>query len=83
MFCAVRLAERLGRVEAAMTARIRSLLETFGLPVEVPSLDRQPILDSLMHDKKVHTATSPSSCQAAWATWNWSAISQRTISCTF
>ena len=53
MVCAARLAERLGRVDAAFTARLRSLLETFGLPVEVPKLDRQQILDSMMHDKKV------------------------------
>ena len=34
MVCAARLAERLGRVDAAFTARLRALLETFGLPVE-------------------------------------------------
>ena len=53
MVCAARLAERLGRVDAAFTARLRSLLETFGLPVEVPKFDPQQILDSMMHDKKV------------------------------
>jgi 3-dehydroquinate synthase len=53
MVCAARLAERLGRVDAPCTARLRSLLEKFGLPVEVPKLDRRQILDSMMHDKKV------------------------------
>jgi len=53
MMCAARLAERLGRVDARFTSRLRSLLETFGLPVEVPQFDRQQILDSMMHDKKV------------------------------
>ena len=53
MVCAARLAERLGRVDAALTARLRSLLETFGLPVEVPAFDPQQILDSMTHDKKV------------------------------
>ncbi len=53
MVCAARLAERLGRVDAALAARLRALLETFGLPVEVPAFDPQQILDSMTHDKKV------------------------------
>ena len=53
MVCAARLAERTGRVDAAFTARLRALLKTFGLPVEVPKLDHQAILDVMMHDKKV------------------------------
>jgi 3-dehydroquinate synthase len=53
MFCAARLAERLNRVDAAFTSRLRSLLEAFGLPVSVPDLDRKQILDSMAHDKKV------------------------------
>ena len=53
MVCAARLAQRLGRVDAAFSARLRSLLETFGLPVEAPAFDSQRILDSMMHDKKV------------------------------
>jgi 3-dehydroquinate synthase len=53
MVCAARLAERLKRVDAKFTSRVRSLLETFGLPVQVPNLDRRQMLDSMMHDKKV------------------------------
>jgi 3-dehydroquinate synthase len=53
MVCAARLAERLGRVDAALTARIRSLLEAFGLSVDAPNFDPQQIFDSMMHDKKV------------------------------
>jgi 3-dehydroquinate synthetase len=53
MVCAARLAERLGRVGADFTARLHSLLKTFGLPVDVPQFDRRQILDSIMHDKKV------------------------------
>jgi 3-dehydroquinate synthase len=53
MICAARLAERLGRVDAAFTARLRALLETFDLPVDVPAFDPQQVLDSMMHDKKV------------------------------
>ncbi|MBU4270663.1 MAG: 3-dehydroquinate synthase [Planctomycetes bacterium] len=53
MICAARLAERLGRVDASYTDRLRALLQTFGLPVEPPKLDPQRVLDAMMHDKKV------------------------------
>ena len=53
MVCAARLAERLGRIDAALVDRLRKLLETLGLPVDVPKLDREKILDAMMHDKKV------------------------------
>ena len=52
MTCAARLAERMHRVDAAFTARLGSLLKTFGLPTCVPSLDRRRILDAMTHDKK-------------------------------
>ncbi len=53
MLCASRLAERLGRVETALTRRQRELLQALGLPVELPDLDRQAIVDAMTHDKKV------------------------------
>jgi len=53
MLCASRLAERLGRVDAALTRRQHELLETLGLPVAMPDLDRQKILETMTHDKKV------------------------------
>lgn len=53
MICAARLAERLGRVDAAYVSRLRLLLERFGLPVAVPSHESQEIFDCMMHDKKV------------------------------
>jgi len=53
MLCASRLAERLGRVDNRLTQRQRSLLETLGLPVEMPELDRDEILETMTHDKKV------------------------------
>ena len=53
MMCAARLAERLGRVDAAFVARQQDLLETLGLPMQVPKLDREKILATMMHDKKV------------------------------
>ncbi|HUT95914.1 MAG TPA: 3-dehydroquinate synthase [Thermoguttaceae bacterium] len=53
MLCASRLAERLGRVDAELTARQHKLLSALGLPTEVPRLDADRILRSMMHDKKV------------------------------
>ncbi len=53
MLCASRLAERLGRVDAELTARQHKLLTALGLPTAVPPLDADRILRSMMHDKKV------------------------------
>jgi 3-dehydroquinate synthase len=53
MHCAARLAERLGRVEAAFTARQQRLLDDLGLPTEVPAVDADQALRTMMHDKKV------------------------------
>jgi 3-dehydroquinate synthase len=53
MLCASRLAERLGRVDAALCERQRRLLAALGLPTQVPPLDHDQILRTMMHDKKV------------------------------
>jgi 3-dehydroquinate synthase len=53
MVCAARLAQQLGRVDAQFTDRLRKLLESLGLPVKTPKLDREEIIDAMMHDKKV------------------------------
>jgi 3-dehydroquinate synthase len=53
MLCASRLAERLGRIDPALSRRQHDLLKTLGLPVEMPGLDRAEILDAMTHDKKV------------------------------
>ena len=53
MMCAARLAERLGRVDAAFTQRQQRLMEALGLPVATPKLDAEKILDTMSHDKKV------------------------------
>lgn len=52
MVLAARLAQRLGRVDDELVARLRDLLEAFGLPTEVPKLDPQQIIDAMVHDKK-------------------------------
>ena len=53
MLCASRLAERLGRVDTALTARQHDLLTALELATEIPTLDADEILKSMMHDKKV------------------------------
>ena len=53
MMCAARLAERLGRVDAAFVARQRALLESFRLPLEVPDVDPDELIELMYRDKKV------------------------------
>ncbi len=53
MLCASRLAERLGRVDAQFTARQHDLLQSLRLPVDLPDLDGQQIVEAMSHDKKV------------------------------
>jgi 3-dehydroquinate synthase len=53
MLCASRLAEHLGRIDAATTARQQNLLTTLGLPTALPKLDPEQVLRTMMHDKKV------------------------------
>ena len=52
MLCASRLAESLGRIDHESTARQHDLLLALGLPVDVPELDRQMLMDAMQHDKK-------------------------------
>ena len=47
-----RLAERLGRVEAGVTARIEGLLHRFGLPTTAPGLDPGALVEAMGRDKK-------------------------------
>jgi 3-dehydroquinate synthase len=53
MMCAARLAQRLGRIDAAFVARQNALVENLGLPTKVPKLDHDKVLTTMMHDKKV------------------------------
>jgi 3-dehydroquinate synthase len=52
ILCASRLAERLGRIDAAMTARQERLLAALGLPTRLPTVDVQQVLRTIMRDKK-------------------------------
>ncbi|MEA1951874.1 MAG: 3-dehydroquinate synthase, partial [Planctomycetota bacterium] len=53
MVCASRLAQRLGRVDQRCTTRQIELLSALGLPVEVPEMETDAVMDAMMHDKKV------------------------------
>ncbi len=53
MVLAARLSERLGLADAGDTARLRALLQRFGLPVDLPrGLDPQALLAHMRLDKK-------------------------------
>src|SRR6185295_1829611 len=52
MMCAARLAERLGRVDAAFTARQGALLRALGLSLDVPNVDREELIEFMYRDKK-------------------------------
>jgi 3-dehydroquinate synthase len=52
MLCASRLAERMGRVEAAFTKRQQNLLESFGLPTIVPQVSHDELVELMYRDKK-------------------------------
>jgi 3-dehydroquinate synthase len=53
MMCAARLAQRLGRVDESFVDRQRALLVALGLPVAVPPLDHDALIQPMEHDKKV------------------------------
>jgi len=53
MMCAARLAERMGRVDEAFVERQRVLLEAFHLPLDVPDVDHDELIELMYRDKKV------------------------------
>jgi len=53
MMCAVRLAESMNRIDSTVTARQHALLQAVDLPVKVPDLSVDRLMDLMMHDKKV------------------------------
>jgi 3-dehydroquinate synthase len=53
MLCASRLAEKLGRIEPAVTQQQRDLLLALGLPLSTEGLDPDELLAAMQHDKKV------------------------------
>jgi 3-dehydroquinate synthase len=53
MMCAARLAERLGRVDMAFVARLQKLLESFQMPLDVPAVEHDELIELMYRDKKV------------------------------
>jgi 3-dehydroquinate synthase len=53
MMCAARLAQRLGRVDAAFVQRQRELLSALGLPLDPPDVDHDELIELMYRDKKV------------------------------
>jgi 3-dehydroquinate synthase len=53
MMCAARLAAGLGRIDAAFVERQRTLLAAFGLPLDVPDVDHDELIELMYRDKKV------------------------------
>jgi 3-dehydroquinate synthase len=53
MMCAARLGERLGRVDEKFVERQRVLLESFHLPLDVPDVDHEELIELMYRDKKV------------------------------
>lgn len=53
MACAARLAARLGRVDAALVERQHKLLVALRLPIDVPDVPHEELVDLMYHDKKV------------------------------
>jgi 3-dehydroquinate synthase len=53
MMCAARLAERMKRVDTAFVKRQQKLLEAFKLPLDVPNVDHEELIELMYRDKKV------------------------------
>ncbi|MBC8352183.1 MAG: 3-dehydroquinate synthase [Planctomycetes bacterium] len=52
MLCASRLAESMGRINAEATRRQQELLEALGLPLAVPDVNHDVLIQSMQKDKK-------------------------------
>ncbi|MBP87992.1 MAG: 3-dehydroquinate synthase [Planctomycetaceae bacterium] len=52
MLCASRLAESMGRIDAETTRRQYDLLHALGLPLDVPDVDHERLVQSMAKDKK-------------------------------
>jgi 3-dehydroquinate synthase len=53
MICAARLAQRMGRVDAEFTSRLCDLLAALNLPLTVPEVDHEELVELMYRDKKV------------------------------
>jgi len=53
MAAAASIARRMGILEDSELARLRSVIEGAGLPVEMPQLDTEGVIQAMKHDKKI------------------------------
>ncbi|MCJ7763771.1 MAG: 3-dehydroquinate synthase [Dehalococcoidales bacterium] len=53
MVAAASIARRMGILEDSELARLRSVIEGAGLPVEMPRLDIERVIQAMKHDKKI------------------------------
>lgn len=54
MLMAAEMSQRLGQIDASVVARLRSLLQRAGLPVQAPRIGAERAFDYMRVDKKVH-----------------------------
>ncbi len=52
MLCAARLSREMGRVEAGFTKRLQKLLVALQLPIDVPDVEHDQLLEAMQRDKK-------------------------------
>jgi 3-dehydroquinate synthase len=52
MMCAARWAERLGRIDAKFVERQQKLLAALALPMDVPDVDHNELVELMYRDKK-------------------------------
>jgi len=53
MVAAARISNRLGILEGRETSRLKKVIEKAGLPVKMPKLNKEELLQAIRHDKKV------------------------------
>ncbi len=86
MLYASLLAEKRGLIDAEVTARQRTLIESLGMISRLPSgsdFAADAILDKMKLDKKPSPASSALSCQLEWDTSKHSAMFRNPTSATF
>jgi 3-dehydroquinate synthase len=53
MMAAARISSRMGMLEESDTARLEDVIRKAGLPVTMPDLDIEEVMQAMKHDKKV------------------------------
>jgi len=53
MVAAARISNRMGLLDSGELARLKNVIERAGLPIKIPALEREKIIQAMKHDKKV------------------------------